>query len=249
MSLHCLENYFGDYYTSPRQQYKVTNGLFANWPIPVFKDEIHGKRSSMNVNKCIAQEHYKPRPCDPSNPNSPRLIRQHEDCTPVLTRNPLDPTYNNAAGFLGGTSEIVYGERDFEACIGRDVRSFLEWMNCIEAYNIECTRRRDTAMTNEKLRPLLDLANRKAPPAAAHALQDTVARMNDPTLRQQGGFCDTTMLHGRKKGFGYDPIMLHGQIHLKFGTSIWLFLSVLKANACLCVLTSCGCLEPFRVQD
>eukprot|EP00913_Durusdinium_trenchii_P011469 g10768.t1 len=54
------ENYFGDFWGKPENDYAVVNGLFAEWPVAIWTEERFGSKSKLaNQSKCIASEFFK----------------------------------------------------------------------------------------------------------------------------------------------------------------------------------------------
>jgi len=134
------DTYFGNYYGTSETNYSVLNGLFANWPIAVYTEDRFGKTSVLAVdNKCARDQWFKPNPCSNAT-GAKTYLRDHEDCTPVLARNPHDPTSPNSQGTgLGGSFEIVYTEADYAACHNAsNIRNWMDWQNCIEFGAMSC---------------------------------------------------------------------------------------------------------------
>ena len=134
-------NFFGNLWNNEANGYAVTNGLFANWPIAEYTSDKYGNTSWLaQDNRCIREEWFKPLTCDSNNTNSPRYLRDHQDCTPVVARNPLDNTLNSKGTGLGGSFEMVYTESDFDICNNpKFIKNWMDWQNCIEFGTASCT--------------------------------------------------------------------------------------------------------------
>ena len=113
------ENFFGDFVGDPDNEYVVTNGLFAFFPVPEWTSEKFGKKSSLNV-QCAREEWYvgtktttcqeccgkKNCRCRP-NDTFPRFMRGNDDffrrqdrCIPYVTRNTWEsPAINGLRKF------------------------------------------------------------------------------------------------------------------------------------------------------
>lgn len=106
------DNYFGDYIGNPDENYAVTNGLFAYWPISEYTTAKYGSDSDLST-QCAAEEWYRgfnatvcdrccglPEDectCDPDTDTYRWNHRAHDDCTPYVARNayegsPIDGT-------------------------------------------------------------------------------------------------------------------------------------------------------------
>jgi hypothetical protein len=107
-------DYFGDYAGDPKQNYAVTNGLFAYWPIAEFTEERFGESSSLDV-LCARQKYFtgftasvcerccgqSDCTCDPETDTSKTWFRAHDDCTPYVTRNPFEePNFEGVCKYL-----------------------------------------------------------------------------------------------------------------------------------------------------
>jgi len=134
------DKYFGNYTGTSATNYSVLNGLFANWPIALYTEARFGKTSTLALtNQCVREEWFKPKPCSNAT-GAKTYLRDHADCTPVLARNPHDPTSPNSLGTgLGGSFEIVYTEADFAACHdASNILHWMDWQNCIEFGSVSC---------------------------------------------------------------------------------------------------------------
>ena len=104
------DKYFGDFTGDPDQEYAVTNGLFAYWPVPEWSSEKFGTKSSHTA-LCAREEWYRGTQakvcdeccgrgddcvCDPRRDTFRRfirgdddlmMIRKNEACMPYLRRN------------------------------------------------------------------------------------------------------------------------------------------------------------------
>ena len=127
--------YFGDY--APENEfYAVRNGMFANWTVSNIDDpavaQFFGSTGSFaSESQCLAQSFFQPPNCVAGDETSPRYIRFHRDnCSPTFTRKPSAQT--GGVGILG-TTEMVYGQADFDACTSAaNCPTFLAWQDCIE---------------------------------------------------------------------------------------------------------------------
>ena len=127
--------YFGDY--APENEfYAVRNGMFANWTVSNIEDpavaQFFGPTGSFaSESQCLAQSFFQPPNCVTGDETSPRYIRFHRDnCSPTFTRKPSAQT--GGVGILG-TTEMVYGQADFDACTSAaNCPTFLAWQDCIE---------------------------------------------------------------------------------------------------------------------
>jgi len=146
------DKYIGSYQGTGKNQ-SVVDGLFAYWPIAEYTRERFGNISSMStqktrhgtmVNRCIQEEWFKPKQAGCS------LLRNHDDCTPFVAREPKDRTGQSNGGLhplipmhaphgMGGTFELVYTEADFEACADPErVATWMDWQNCVELSAVRC---------------------------------------------------------------------------------------------------------------
>jgi hypothetical protein len=135
------DNFFGNYWTNSANGYAVSNGLFANFPITEYTRAKFGKDSWMaKDNKCIREEWFVPKKCDQSNPTSKTFLRDHDDCTPYVARNPLYVAANAKNGGLGGSYELVFTPKDFAICNNvAFIAKWMDWQNCIEFATEACS--------------------------------------------------------------------------------------------------------------
>ena len=102
------DKYFGDFLGDPNNNYIVTNGLFAYWPVVEWTEERYGTKSPLNV-QCTREQWYVGTQstvcdeccgkggeciCSPEKSTFKRFVRGNDDafrrqdrCAPYLTRN------------------------------------------------------------------------------------------------------------------------------------------------------------------
>jgi hypothetical protein len=96
------DTFFGDDQGNPDENYAITNGLFAYWPIAEWTSDRFGADSTSNYT-CQQQEYFKGTvastcerccgqdssacTCDQADDVFKHWLRNHDDCTPYLARN------------------------------------------------------------------------------------------------------------------------------------------------------------------
>lgn len=148
------DNFFGSYW-GKGPNYEVNDGLFANWPIPEWTRERMGADSRMAKDSfCIRSEFFSgmksttcPSCCGkgetctcPKGEKVPTWMRNHPDCAPHVARQPNDKAGPQGFFKLGGTYDLIYRQKDFDACdkYPENVRSWMDWQNCQSLSFIFC---------------------------------------------------------------------------------------------------------------
>ncbi|CAK9005252.1 unnamed protein product [Durusdinium trenchii] len=144
------ENYFGDFWGKPENDYAVVNGLFAEWPVAIWTEERFGSKSKLaNQSKCIASEFFKGTVATADDCGdgytATRWFRDHVECSEYVARQPNDPNGPQAYGPLGGHYGIVYSKEEFEACstYPENVRTWMQWNTCQDPGLFFCDVPRD----------------------------------------------------------------------------------------------------------
>jgi len=247
--------YFGNFFNVP-PSYAVTNGLFANWPIAHYSQDRFGSTSALaKISECIKEEYFVgtrasvcdkccnailPCECEESDTHS-TYLRAHDDCTPVVARNPYD---DSGLGELDGTYEISFTEDDFHNCTNvAQVRTWMEWQDCIEMGVFVCSQRFQFISNQpgfpelfaKRILPLM--AERvEVAPADEHGdkLRQVVRKLAEAVATDAftnvlellfKGICQDKMLYGflRERNFLGShkkltyPRFFHSQAHIKFG--------------------------------
>jgi hypothetical protein len=100
-------DYFGGYYGSPNANYVVVDGLFANWPVAHFDEDLFGptgELSTITNAPCIVEGWFKGSKantcesccgqdkdsCECGDEEIAIFLRNHADCTPFVARNPAE---------------------------------------------------------------------------------------------------------------------------------------------------------------
>merc|ERR1712224_965587 len=151
------DKYIGSFRGTGSNQ-SVVDGLFAYWPIAEYSRDRFGNISALATqktkhgtfaNRCLQQEWFQPKTVGCS------LLRNHDDCTPYVARQPKDPTGQSAGGLhplipmqapkgMGGTFELMYTEDDFDACSDpQKIPTWMDWQNCVELSAVKCTPKKD----------------------------------------------------------------------------------------------------------
>mmetsp|Transcript_4044 Transcript_4044/g.5581 ORF Transcript_4044/g.5581 Transcript_4044/m.5581 type:complete len:551 (-) Transcript_4044:60-1712(-) len=224
------DKFFGSLYGDESQGYAVTDGLFAYWPISEYSSKSYGKKSTLaKDNVCIREEWFRPSKCS-DNKGAKTYIRNHEDCTPYLARDPADPAGPNVYQ-LGGTYEMVYTVSDFESCSNpKNIGSWMAWQNCIELGTVQCIPRANALMTltGEEVESLKDSVSGLKSSGKDAAL----ASMNALASAMQGGEpsaegfpavnCSDPMLVGyyTSKNKRTTVNFFHSQAHVKLGKDL-----------------------------
>lgn len=140
------DNYFGDIQGNASENYAVTNGLFARWPITEYTQDRFGNTSKLNVT-CTKNEYFKGTvssvcarccgnedcTCNQTADIFPHYLRDHDDCTPYVARNP------NEVPEIFGTNELLGTNAEFEACTKpNNIKTQMQWQNCIELEQLGC---------------------------------------------------------------------------------------------------------------
>ena len=139
--------FFGDIQVDPEQNYTVTNGLFAYWPMTEYTKDRFGSTSNLNVD-CTNNEYFVPTVasvckrccgqgddcvCDQDDDVFPQFLRSYDDCTPYVARNPDDGL------LLDGTYNLLGTQADFDVCTNPSyIKSHMQWQNCVEFEQLSC---------------------------------------------------------------------------------------------------------------
>ena len=139
--------FFGDIQVDPEQNYTVTNGLFAYWPMTEYTKDRFGSTSNLNVD-CTNNEYFVPTVasvckrccgqgddcvCDQDDDVFPQFLRSYDDCTPYVARNPDDGL------LLDGTYNLLGTQADFDVCTNPSyIKSHMQWQNCVEFERLSC---------------------------------------------------------------------------------------------------------------
>lgn len=143
------DNFFGSFRGDVRDNFAVTNGKFAKWPIDIFNESRHGSKSNSNY-QCLQEGWMVPQPattcrrccgktpeecqCNESHDVYDTFLRTTGECTPFTVRD-----YSKFPGMIGNTRELLYDENNFHACTNaRNIRSFEQWQNCIDLGRSTC---------------------------------------------------------------------------------------------------------------
>eukprot|EP00965_Chrysotila_dentata_P238414 6202483-Pleurochrysis_carterae.AAC.2 len=96
------DGFFGDYFNGADNDYSVTNGLFAYWPVSKWDSAAAAESNLADRSTCIANQWYKGSACSAT---GEVFMRTNGACSEVVMRNPLSQTEGNG---LGGTYELLY---------------------------------------------------------------------------------------------------------------------------------------------
>jgi len=142
------DKYFGDVQGNSSKNYAVTNGLFAYWPIAEYTIDRFGASSPFNV-QCEKQQWFRgfnatvcerccglpsgACTCNQTDDVFNWWVRNHDDCTPFVARNPDEvKEILNTRNLLGTTA-------NFDECTNADyINTHMDWQNCIEFEKIAC---------------------------------------------------------------------------------------------------------------
>lgn len=127
-------SYFGAKDTKADNNYTVTDGLFAFWPIA--KLEQFKSNKAECIKSGLAAKFITS--CDDG--SGPVYLRNtFKNCNLYLTRNPeSEPNSFNIQGSL----DIVYSQEDFSQCTDpTNIKSWMEWQNCIEVSDGKCNQK------------------------------------------------------------------------------------------------------------
>jgi len=137
------DDFFGDIRGDASQNYAVTNGLFAWWPVTEYSSSRFGSNaddSPFAQYRCLSEDWLR-------DDDLPQLDRcgvdwlrgpgggpLEQDCgTPYVARNP------DEVPRLGGTRDIQYTQEDFDACTSAvNIRSYADWENCVQMEQLAC---------------------------------------------------------------------------------------------------------------
>lgn len=142
------DKYFGSYWgQGPGNE--VIDGMFANWPIPIFSEETFGSKSPMATKAyCVRHGYFTgmkastctqccdggfhKEGCTCPDEDLPIYMRSQTDCTATLARQPDDKRGPQGYFMLGGSMDLVYNNESFQACqqYPENVRTWMEWQNC-----------------------------------------------------------------------------------------------------------------------
>jgi hypothetical protein len=139
-------SYFGSRYGDPDENYAVTDGLFAYWPITEWTSRRFGKLSPYKQLDCPRLEYFQgvtakncERCCGQDNCTCTkkdvykRWVRNHDDCTPYMARNPDEVLP------IDGTRELMGAQAEFDACTNpANIKNYMEWQDCIEFEQLSC---------------------------------------------------------------------------------------------------------------
>lgn len=140
------KNYFGSYRGNPKENFAVTDGLFARFPIFKFDPKRHSSKAMSHL-QCLQEEWIMPVrattcrrccgrldcTCDPDKDEYDNFIRGYDDCSLYTTRN-----YEELP-LMDGTRDLLFTEDDFEICTNETIiRTFAQWQNCIDMARVGC---------------------------------------------------------------------------------------------------------------
>ena len=210
--------FFGDIQGNADENYAVTNGLFANWPITEYSSDRFGAASNLNV-PCTINEYFKGFVstvctrccgkddtciCDQVDDVFPHYLRNHDDCTPYVARNPGESLP------IMGTYNLLGTKADFDACTNpSNVRSHMEWQNCIEFEQFSCLLYLRGIDCEETLD---SIANSLPPPFSSDFTKEKFCAETECTLE---GF-----YRGGKSGKKERVQPIHTQAHLRIARDI-----------------------------
>ena len=208
--------FFGDIQVDPEQNYTVTNGLFAYWPMTEYTKDRFGSTSNLNVD-CTNNEYFVPTVasvckrccgqgddcvCDQDDDVFPQFLRSYDDCTPYVARNPDDGL------LLDGTYNLLGTQADFDACTNpSNIKSHMQWQNCVEFEQLSCM----FYLQGLDCETILDsLASSLPPSASSEFTKEKFCAEKECTLE---GFYHTGGKAG--KGSKKEHVQpLHSQAHL-----------------------------------
>ncbi|KAL3908271.1 MAG: hypothetical protein SGILL_008546, partial [Bacillariaceae sp.] len=149
------DRFFGNYSGNEEENHAVTDGLFAYWPIVEWTQQDFGAGSDLNV-MCTNAEWFngtasricseccgKGDDCECSDDDTyPQWLRDHDDCTPYMARNP----YEESA--YDGTYDLLGTQDDFDACSDpRYIKEWMDWQNCVNFEPLSCILQLETGLT------------------------------------------------------------------------------------------------------
>jgi hypothetical protein len=139
-------DYFGGLYGNSEENFAVTDGLFAYWPITEWTSRRFGKLSPLKnfdcpklqyftgttasvCERCCGQDDCTCKKTD----NYKTWVRNHDDCTPFMARNP------DEVSPIDGSRELMGTPANFVACTNPEyINNYMEWQNCIEFEQLSC---------------------------------------------------------------------------------------------------------------
>lgn len=215
------DTYFGSIQGNPDENYAVTDGLFAHWPIAHWTSGAYGAQSSLK-SRCAKQEWFKGTTasvcdrccgnstcqCDQPNDTYTTFFRKHDDCTPYTARNPDEVTA------ILGTRDLLGTKPDFNACTnGKNINSFMDWQNCIEFEQISCLLLVALGNCTTIADKLTDFLQSNTNPILGELLTSPALSVLCQQCTLEGFYYDTSNVKRT-------PQALHSQAHIRIGRDI-----------------------------
>eukprot|EP00931_Biecheleriopsis_adriatica_P003998 TRINITY_DN105739_c0_g1_i1.p1 TRINITY_DN105739_c0_g1~~TRINITY_DN105739_c0_g1_i1.p1 ORF type:complete len:592 (-),score=97.17 TRINITY_DN105739_c0_g1_i1:37-1812(-) len=236
------EHFIGSFMPN-NSKHEVTDGQFEYWPVLNWTRERFGNESELvhqdgKFNRCIADEWFKPEPCDCSEAECPRKLRASTSsyCNDYVSRWPQDPDGQamvvdgvaiNPDG-QGGTWEIVYTEADFDHCASfTETPTWMHWQNCIEISTSSCFTPGTPEYTlRQQVLPSLSVqSSAKARNRQQQNVDEAMDKIIADLVSKLPENCTDMMLLGYyqqgkgPKKRGHSPYF-HSQAHIKFGLDL-----------------------------
>lgn len=208
------DDHFGDFVGNATENYMVTNGLFANWPvsefskenfanldIPCVNDDWFKGTTSVVCQRCCGNED-----CTCTDQDEfVTFMRDHDDCNPFITRNGnLQPPNH-----VGGLYELQFTQDDFDTCTDPAlIRTWMDWMRCSEISNTDCfVRKAPIDVIQQQVAPLILMT-----PGDEAAKNATMAVVDGLTSN-----CAPTGFYNDVEGIRRTVNAHHGPVHFRVG--------------------------------
>jgi Common central domain of tyrosinase len=215
------DKYFGSIKGNPDENYAITDGLFAYWPIAQWTSSRFGASSTLN-SRCAKQEWFKGTTasvcdrccgdsaceCDQPGDTYSRFFRAHDDCTPYTARNPDEVTK------ILGTTNLQGTKPDFNVCTdSKNINSFMDWQNCIEFEQVSCLLLLSLGNCTDVVEKLVEKLQANMNPLLE-------ALIKSPALSILCEECTLESFYYDTNNVKRSPQALHSQAHIRLGRDI-----------------------------